>query len=102
MTVKPAALAMRACRRSNVQNSVARFSISNATCTVSSERHRVPIPCAAEKAHDEAQAERITKAGLAAMKMPVAVSELTGRVKWSLEKGAITAVIRERTGVSNR
>lgn len=34
--------------------------------------------------------------------MPVAASEPTGRAKWPLEKGALTAVIRERTGVSNR
>ncbi len=56
----------------------------------------------AAKAHGEAQAERIAKAGLAALKMPVAVSELRGRAKWELEKGGIAAVIRERTGVSNR
>ena len=66
------------------------------------QRRKGSLGGEAARAHDEAQAERISKAGLAAMKMPIAASELTGRAKWPLEKGAIAAVIRERTGVSNR
>jgi hypothetical protein len=66
------------------------------------QRRKGSLGDEAAKAHDEAQAERIAKAGLAALKMPVTASELIGRAKWPLEKGAIAAVIRERTGVSNR
>ena len=44
MTVKPAAAAIRDCRRSKLQNSVAPNSKAKATCRVSKERQSVGTP----------------------------------------------------------
>ncbi len=56
----------------------------------------------AASAHDEAEADRIAKVGLAAFEMPDSLAELVGRGKWMREKGVIATVIRKRTGVLNR
>lgn len=66
------------------------------------KRRKGSLGGGAARAHNEAEAGRIARAGLASLGMPDAPFDLAGRGRWMLEKGAIAAVIRKRTGVSNR
>jgi len=56
----------------------------------------------AVKAHDEAEAERISSEGLALLGLPDDSALLAGRGRWLVEKAVIAAMIRKRTGAGNR
>ena len=56
----------------------------------------------AVKAHDETEADRLTSASLALLGLPDGAEQLAGRGRWLLGKAVIAALIRKRTGVSNR
>jgi len=56
----------------------------------------------AVKAHDEAEAERIARDGLALLGLPKDPGLLVGRGRWLEEKAVVAALIRKRTGVGNR
>ena len=56
----------------------------------------------AVKAHDEAEAERIARDGLALLGLPKDHGLLVGRGRWLEEKAVVAALIRKRTGVGNR
>ena len=56
----------------------------------------------AARAHDAAEAERITVAALAALNLPAEPSALAGKGKWVWEKAVVAALIRKRTGIANR
>ena len=53
-------------------------------------------------AHEQAAAERIVRAGLAALGLPDDPATLPGRGKWLQEKAVVAALVRKRTGVGNR
>jgi putative transposase len=66
------------------------------------KRRRDSVGGEAAKAHDEAEAERLTRAGLAALGLPEDSALLSGRGKWVDEKAMVAAILRKRTGARNR
>ena len=70
--------------------------------TFSGSRKRSSVGGAAAKAHDEAEAERLVAAALAELGVPDNPADLAGRGRRKDEKETIAALVRGRTGVTNR
>jgi len=64
-------------------------------------RRRGSLRGAAARAHDVAEAERLTKAGLEWKGLPGRAKDLAGRGRWLDEKAVLASLIRKRTGVRN-
>lgn len=67
----------------------------------SAKRRKGSLGGSAARAHDQAEAERLAKAGLEWPGLPVRPGELSGRGKWLEEKSVLATLIRRRTGVPN-
>jgi REP element-mobilizing transposase RayT len=68
---------------------------------VAERRRKGSLRGEAARAHDVAEAERLAKAGLAWMGLPVKAKDLVGRGRWLDEKAVLASLIRRRTGVRN-
>ena len=68
---------------------------------VAERRRKGSLRGAAARAHDAAEAERLAKAGLKWMGLPVKAKDLVGRGRWLDEKALLATLIRRRTGVRN-
>ena len=65
-------------------------------------RKKSSVGGGAAKAHDEAEAQRLVVAALAELGVPDQAADLAGRGRWKDEKEMVAALVRSRTGVTNR
>ena len=68
---------------------------------VAERRRKGSLRGAAAHAHDVVEAERLAKAGLEWMGLPMKARDLVGRGRWLDEKAVLASLIRGRTGVRN-
>ena len=68
---------------------------------VAERRRKGSLRGAAARAHDVVEAERLAKAVLEWMGLPLKSKELVGRGRWLDEKAVLASLIRARTGVRN-
>jgi hypothetical protein len=83
------------------EESFAEKLLSRLDGSVKAKRRKGSLRGSAARAHDQAEAERLVKAGLESMGLPSRAKDLAGRGKWLEGKSVLAALVRRKTGVRN-